>query len=67
MKIFRVIATVYSIGFALVLWVELASGPVTPALAFSRAVAWPIYITTGIPKGYRDSGDGPPGDYRDAG
>lgn len=42
---------VYVVGFAFFLFVELASGPVTPALALVRAAVWPIYWVTGWPHG----------------
>lgn len=44
---------VYIVGFVFFFWVNLMSGPVTPALALMRAVFWPIWITTGWPNGTR--------------
>lgn len=45
--------SIYLIGFAFVLVVEVGSGPVTLGLSLVRASVWPIYITTGWPKGQR--------------
>ncbi len=47
----------YLIGFALVFSMEVAVGPVTPGLALLRAIVWPLYIATGIPKGERSRMD----------
>lgn len=47
------IAAWYLIPLILVFSIELAAGPVTPALATLRALAWPLYVTTGIPQGQR--------------
>ncbi len=49
----KVVAAVYFIGFGAILVLNLTSGPVTPALSFVRAVAWPLWVTTGIPQGTR--------------
>jgi hypothetical protein len=45
------LAGLYLLGFALFFVVEIASGPVTPALSFVRAVVWPVYWATGWPRG----------------
>lgn len=47
------VVSVYLVGFAFVLVIEMAAGPVTPGLALLRAVVWPLYVTAGIPKGVR--------------
>jgi hypothetical protein len=32
---------------------QMAIGPVTPGLCAVRAAVWPLYVTTGIPRGLR--------------
>lgn len=44
---------VYLFGFIFMLWLNLASGPVTLGLAFMRALVWPIFLATGWPQGTR--------------
>lgn len=44
---------VYMLGFVLILTGNVLSGPVTPALSLLRATVWPLWIATGIPRGYR--------------
>lgn len=45
--------SIYLIGFAVVFAAEAGSGPVTLGLSLVRASVWPIYISTGWPKGQR--------------
>ena len=52
-KILVACTTLYLLGFSLFFVVEVGSGPVTPALAFVRALVWPVYWTTGWPHGTR--------------
>lgn len=47
------VGTVYLFGFIFVLLLNLNIGPVTPALAFVRAVVWPVWMLTGRPAGER--------------
>lgn len=47
------IVSVYLVGIVLVSMLNLGIGPVLPELAVARAVAWPIWITTGRPRGER--------------
>lgn len=50
-KIIVALTTIYLLGFAFFFVVEIASGPVTPALSFVRALVWPVYWATGWPHG----------------
>ena len=50
-KLLRALGVVYAIGFVLILALNLSIGPVTPALALSRAAVWPAWIATGWPHG----------------
>lgn len=43
----------YLFGFGTVLVLGLNIGPVTPGLALLRAIVWPLYVTTGRPRGER--------------
>jgi hypothetical protein len=45
------IGFIYIAGFLLVLWMNIASGPVTLGLSLLRAVVWPLYLATGWPHG----------------
>ncbi len=49
--ILRSLFGAYLVIFALILALNLTIGPVTPALAFMRALLWPIWIATGYPQG----------------
>lgn len=41
----------YFVGFMCVFVLNLNIGPVTPGLAFVRAVVWPLWLATGWPSG----------------
>lgn len=47
------IASAYVIPLLLVFFMEAAAGPVTLPLAALRAIVWPLYVVTGIPRGVR--------------
>ncbi len=42
---------IYIVGFILVFVFNASIGPVTPGIAFLRALIWPIWIATGWPQG----------------
>lgn len=45
---------IYALGFGAVLFIERWDGtPATWGLSLARAVLWPLYLFTGIPKGTR--------------
>lgn len=48
---FKLLIGIYLVGFVFFFWIELTVGPVTPALAFLRALVWPIFWATGWPHG----------------
>lgn len=50
-KIIVALTAIYLLGFAFFFVAEIASGPVTPALSFVRALVWPVYWATGWPHG----------------
>ncbi len=47
------VAGLYFLGFLGVFVLNLNIGPVTPALAFVRAIVWPMWLATGKPAGER--------------
>lgn len=56
-----IILVLYILGGLGTFFIEATAGPVTLGLAALRGASWPIYITTGIPKGQRAR----PGDQYD--
>lgn len=50
-RIALVLLAFYAPGFMFFLALNLAIGPVTPALAVVRALVWPVFWATGWPHG----------------
>lgn len=45
---------IYATGFGAVLFIERwDGGPATWGLSLLRAAVWPLYVSTGIPRGQR--------------
>jgi hypothetical protein len=51
------IAAIYLIGFGLIFYVNVSSGPVTPGLSAVRAALWFVWVPTGWPQGERERMD----------
>lgn len=51
--LFWIVGSIYVVGFAFVLFMEVTMGPVTFPLALVRALVWPLYVFFGIPGGQR--------------
>ena len=49
----KAVAVAYAVAAAAIFALNWTSGPVTTGLAAARAVAWPLWLTTGIPQGVR--------------
>lgn len=47
------VGIIYVLGFIFFFGFNLAIGPVTPTLALVRGVLWPVWVTTGHPRGVR--------------